>query len=92
VPVGYKATHSARLVDTHDLCKDFNTRCVVGVSTENIYHLVMINIDCGVPEKETWLPTFADLALSPFSSGLFRAMFAMNEISNGNEIHRRVSA
>jgi hypothetical protein len=30
--------------------------------------------------------------LSRFSSGLFRAMFAMKEIWNGNEIHRRVSA
>jgi hypothetical protein len=33
-----------------------------------------------------------DLVLSRFSSGLFRAMFAMKEIENGNEIHRRVSA
>jgi hypothetical protein len=33
-----------------------------------------------------------DLVLSRFSSGLFRAMFAMKEIKNGNEIHRRVSA
>ena len=32
------------------------------------------------------------LVLSRFSSGLFRAMFAMKEIKNGNEIHRRVSA
>jgi hypothetical protein len=32
------------------------------------------------------------LVLSRFSSGLFRAMFAMKEIWNGNEIHRRVSA
>jgi len=34
----------------------------------------------------------ADVVLSRFSSGLFRAMFAMKEIWNGNEIHRRVSA
>ena len=33
-----------------------------------------------------------DLVLSRFSSGLFRAMFAMKEIENGKEIHRRVSA
>jgi len=33
-----------------------------------------------------------ELVLSRFSSGLFRAMFAMKEIWNGNEIHRRVSA
>ena len=32
------------------------------------------------------------MVLSRFSSGLFRAMFAMKEICNGNEIHRRVSA
>lgn len=32
------------------------------------------------------------VVLSRFSSGLFRAMFAMKEIWNGNEIHRRVSA
>ena len=29
--------------------------------------------------------------LSRFSSGLFRAMFAMKELRNGNELHRRVS-
>jgi hypothetical protein len=33
-----------------------------------------------------------ELVLSRFSSGLFRAMFAMKEIENGKEIHRRVSA
>jgi nucleoside-diphosphate-sugar epimerase len=32
------------------------------------------------------------VVLSRFSSGLFRAMFAMNEIWHGKEIHRRVSA
>jgi len=32
------------------------------------------------------------VVLPQFSSGLFRAMFAMKEIKNGNEIHRRVSA
>jgi hypothetical protein len=32
------------------------------------------------------------LVLSRFSSGLFRAMFAMKEICNGKEIHKRVSA
>ena len=31
------------------------------------------------------------LVLSRFSSGLFRAIFAMKEIWNGKEIHRRVS-
>ncbi|SFF21895.1 hypothetical protein SAMN04488523_1323 [Sulfitobacter brevis] len=31
------------------------------------------------------------LVLPRFSSGLFRAMFAMKEIRNGKEIHRRVS-
>ncbi|MDT2074199.1 MAG: hypothetical protein RMX60_12115, partial [Planktomarina sp.] len=35
---------------------------------------------------------YALLVLSRFSSGLFRAMFAMKEIENGKEIHRRVSA
>jgi hypothetical protein len=34
----------------------------------------------------------ASLVLPRFSSGLFRAMFAMEEIKNGNEIYRRVSA
>jgi hypothetical protein len=33
-----------------------------------------------------------DVVLSHFSSGLFRAMFAMMEIWNCNEIHRQVSA
>ena len=32
-----------------------------------------------------------NLVLSRFSSGLFRAIFAMKEIWNGKEIHRRVS-
>jgi hypothetical protein len=32
------------------------------------------------------------LVLPRFSSGLFRAIFAMKEIENGKEIHRRVSA
>jgi hypothetical protein len=32
------------------------------------------------------------LVLPRFSSGLFRAMFAMKEIRNGKEIHKRVSA
>jgi len=32
------------------------------------------------------------MVLPRFSSGLFRAMFAMKEIKNGNEIHTRVSA
>jgi tryptophan-rich sensory protein len=32
------------------------------------------------------------LVLSRLSSGLFRAMFAMKEIENGKEIHRRVWA
>ena len=31
------------------------------------------------------------VVLSRFSSGLFRAMFAMKEIRNGKAIHRRVS-
>ena len=35
--------------------------------------------------------TDLSLVLSRFSSGLFRAMFAMKEIENGTEIHRRVS-
>mgnify|MGYP007055200808 CR=1 FL=1 len=33
-----------------------------------------------------------ELILSRFSLGLFRAMFAMNEIENDTEIHRRISA
>jgi hypothetical protein len=32
------------------------------------------------------------LVLPCFSSGLFRAMFAMKEIWNGKEVHRRVSS
>ena len=35
--------------------------------------------------------TLEDLVLSRLSSGLFRAIFAMKEIWNGKEIHRRVS-
>jgi hypothetical protein len=31
------------------------------------------------------------MVLTRYSSGLFRAMFAIREIENGNEIHRRVS-
>ena len=43
-----------------------------------------------------WLrdPRYApdpEMVLPRFSSGLFRAMFAMKETRNGNEIHRRVS-
>ena len=37
-------------------------------------------------------PGYTFLVLSRFSSGLFRAMFAMKEIKNGKEIHRRVSS
>jgi hypothetical protein len=36
--------------------------------------------------------TLKGLVLPRFSSGLLRAMFAINETRNGNEIHRRVSA
>ena len=43
------------------------------------------------PDKRR-LPASRNLVLSRFSSGLFRAMFAMNEIWHGKEIHRRVSA
>jgi hypothetical protein len=32
------------------------------------------------------------MALSRFSSGLFRAILALKEIRNGNQIHRRISA
>lgn len=32
------------------------------------------------------------LVLPRFSSGLFRAMFAMKETENGNELNRRVSS
>jgi hypothetical protein len=32
------------------------------------------------------------MVLPCFSSGLFRAMFAMKEIWNGKEVHRRVSS
>ena len=35
--------------------------------------------------------TMIRMVLSRFSSGLFRAIFAMKEIWNGKEIHRRVS-
>jgi hypothetical protein len=40
--------------------------------------------------RHTW--TDARLVLPRFSSGLFRAMFAMKEIWNGKKIHRRVPA
>ena len=42
--------------------------------------------------QTTDLTITLQLVLSRFSSGLFRAMFAMKEIENGKEIHRRVSA
>ena len=32
-----------------------------------------------------------EMVLSGLRSGLFRAMFAMKELRNGNELHRRVS-
>ena len=32
-----------------------------------------------------------EVVLSGLRSGLFRAMFAMKELRNGNELHRRVS-
>jgi type I restriction-modification system DNA methylase subunit len=38
------------------------------------------------------LQSHSVVVLPRFSSGLFRAMFAMKEIKNGKEIHRRVSA
>jgi len=45
-----------------------------------------------VAEREQLEKALSMLVLSRFSSGLFRAMFAMKEIENGKEIHRRVSA
>jgi IS30 family transposase len=44
--------------------------------------------------KDGWTPEqiAGRLVLSRISSGLFRAMFAMKERTNGKEIHRRVSA
>ena len=44
------------------------------------------------PERIARFRAAMNVVLSRFSSGLFRAMFAMKEIKNGNEIHRRVSA
>ncbi|WP_399204046.1 hypothetical protein [Tateyamaria pelophila] len=47
------------------------------------------------PTVWRWQERYLDegvVVLSRFSSGLFRAMFAMKEIENGKEIHRRVSA
>ena len=41
-------------------------------------------------EKQIQNPT--DASREWFSSGLFRAMFAMKEIWDGKEVHRRVSA
>ena len=48
----------------------------------------LISAKLDEPVFTTWL----SVVLSRFSSGLFRAMFAMKEIENGKEIHRRVSA
>ena len=45
-----------------------------------------------VAEREQLEKALSMLVLSRFSSGLFRAMFAMKEIENGKEIHTRVSA
>jgi hypothetical protein len=47
-----------------------------------------IDFDCGHGTDKGSIA----LVLSRFSSGFFRAMFAMKEIKNGNEIHRRISA
>jgi hypothetical protein len=45
-----------------------------------------------IKEQEAGMPTAeVCLVLSRFCSGLFRAMFAMKETKNGNELHRRVS-
>ncbi len=49
---------------------------------------VRVYLACGVTDMRKGI---AGLVLSRFSSGLFRAMFAMKETRNGNEIHRRVS-
>jgi hypothetical protein len=46
--------------------------------------------DIGYLLKFNWQRSALSLVLSRFSSGLFRAMFAMKEIENGKEIHRRV--
>jgi hypothetical protein len=42
-------------------------------------------------EQQVEIEPFDGLVLSRFSSGLFRAMFAMKERTNGKEIYRRVS-
>ena len=44
----------------------------------------------GISEAEL-IAAHCGVDLSRFSSRIFRAMFAMKEIENGKEIHRRVS-
>ncbi|WP_187293132.1 hypothetical protein [Octadecabacter arcticus] len=56
------------------------TRQSIGLGADNTVVEVFASLDTGT------------LVLPRFSSGLFRAMFAMKEIRNGKEIHRRVSA
>jgi len=73
------------------------------VVAEGVHHeaALTITLDQGsavidgqllAPDTPTTIVLDRALVLSRFSSGLFRAMFAMKEIWNGNEIHRRVSA
>ncbi len=47
---------------------------------------------CGVAACDACIMHINGVVLPRFSSGVFRAMFAMEETRNGNEIHRRVSA
>jgi hypothetical protein len=60
--------------------------CLIAAS-KTMRLFLRTRIVCGSP-----LDGVTRLVLPRFSSGLFRAMFAMKEIKNGNEIHRRVSA
>ena len=46
----------------------------------------------GMMDPEELEQIVQEMVLPCFSSGLFRAMFAMKEIWNGKEVHRRVSA
>ena len=76
---------------TDDRLKDLNHKELVAL----IAHLKAANAKALRPKPFTengGNHGITRLVLPRFISGHFRAMFAMKEIKNGNEIHRRVSA
>jgi len=63
------------------------------VSHETIYRCLYVQTRRVLKkELQECLRSSRAMVLPLFSSGLFRAMFALMESKSGNEIHRRVSA